>query len=86
MSEIRDNEDHTHGVFGGIGLAIVVAIALSFGSYAANRQVHETGYENLVERLDVIELLLDCPEGGVVYVDGGGEEVCLEPPKAGGQE
>ena len=75
----KDAKDHTHDAFVGAGVATLALLALVLLLFAINNVMHETGYDNLVERLDIIELQLDCPVGEV-FINTQGEEVCLELP------
>lgn len=80
----KDAKDHTHDAFVGWALVSIVLVFLILGLAILNDAKHETGYANLVERLDVVELQLDCPFGEV-FTNTQGEEVCLELPKETGE-
>ena len=82
MSEYnnKDNKDHTHDAFVGLAIAALLVAVLASGLFLANNVLHETGYDNLVERLDTVELQLNCPDGEV-FTNTQGEEVCLHLPE-----
>ena len=57
--------DHTHDAFPITGLALFLVIVLVLVLFGLTNHINDIGHEELFERVNAIEVRLDCPIGEV---------------------